>query len=267
MSLPSEVFATDLQYTGDIRFHGLKNELSQEFVIKAKEARPKWLLCEGTRIDKEDTDGEKYVKQKITNIAESTEGIIFVEHAIRDIDRVSTIFDSAKANNRDFVVTLKLAYLIEILGERSPLNLSEVKIFIPKKSWGLIGRDDVEKYQIERDYNTWERDYIFRENAITSREIKESPQDYILSMNMWEINQLTDIKPTGAVWVKSSCIPFSLEMEIDEERKKRMLSHFNISQKSAHSSGHASGLEIREMIAVINPSELIPIHTEKPELF
>ena len=54
---------------------------------------------------------------------------------------------------------------------------------------------------------------------------------------------------------------------MDEKRKKRMLNHFNITQEFAHSSGHASGPEIREMIAVINPTELIPIHTEKPELF
>ena len=69
------------------------------------------------------------------------------------------------------------------------------------------------------------------------------------------------------IWIKSSCEPFSLEMELDEERKKNWLKHFNIEEHSAHASGHASGDEIREMIREINPDDLIPIHTEHPELY
>jgi len=33
------------------------------------------------------------------------------------------------------------------------------------------------------------------------------------------------------------------------------------------SSGHASGDEIKEMIKEINPEKLVPIHTEKADLF
>ena len=84
---------------------------------------------------------------------------------------------------------------------------------------------------------------------------------------MWEINQLVDIQPKDATWVKSSCVPFSPEMEMDEERKKRMLNHFNIKQEFAHASGHANGPEIRKMIASINPENILPIHTEHPNLY
>ena len=41
----------NLVYTGDIRFHGSKHEDSRRFVEKAKSVKPKWLLCEGTRVD------------------------------------------------------------------------------------------------------------------------------------------------------------------------------------------------------------------------
>ena len=56
-------------------------------------------------------------------------------------------------------------------------------------------------------------------------------------------------------------------MELDEQRKKNWLKHFNITQVSAHASGHASGPEIRDMIKRINPENLIPVHTEHPKLF
>jgi ribonuclease J len=85
---------------------------------------------------------------------------------------------------------------------------------------------------------------------------------------LWELNQLTDIKPSSdAIWIKSSCEPFCDEMELDEERKRNWLDHFKIKEYFAHASGHASGDEIRAMIKEINPEELIPIHTEHPELF
>ena len=58
----------NLVYTGDIRFHGSKGEQSRIFVEKAKMAKPKWLLCEGTRIDSTKKDSEEGVKEKITEI-------------------------------------------------------------------------------------------------------------------------------------------------------------------------------------------------------
>jgi len=38
---------------------------------------------------------------------------------------------------------------------------------------------------------------------------------------MWEINQLSDINPQNAVWIKSSCEPFDEEMKIDEKCWKK----------------------------------------------
>ena len=86
-------------------------------------------------------------------------------------------------------------------------------------------------------------------------------------MSMWEINQLSDINPKNAVWIKSSCEPFDEEMKIDEKRKKNWLRHYKIKEYSAHASGHASGDKIREMIKEINPEKVIPTHTENPELY
>lgn len=37
-------------YTGDIRLHGARPEMTQEFVSEAKAAKPVALICEGTRI-------------------------------------------------------------------------------------------------------------------------------------------------------------------------------------------------------------------------
>ena len=48
----------------------------------------------------------------------------------------------------------------------------------------LICKDCAEPKQIERDYATWERDCIQRENALLARDLAEKPEDYVVSMNM-----------------------------------------------------------------------------------
>jgi ribonuclease J len=153
------------------------------------------------------------------------------------------------------------------LGDLAPFSLSNVKILVPKKSWGLISKDGFDWNQIERDYANWERAFISRENSITCKELQQNPERYVVSMGLWEINQLTDLQPEAAIWIKSSCEPFSDEMKLDEERKRNWLDHFGIKDYFAHASGHASGPELKALIKKINPDRLFPVHTEHPELF
>jgi len=257
----------NLVYSGDLRFHGLHGEKSYKFIERAKESEPETFLCEGTRIDKKSKKSEEDVKKEIETLISKSKGMVFLEHPKKDIDRVKTIYDTAKSNERDFVVDLKLAYLIEKLGKLSPLDINDITILIPKKKWGLIDKEDVQGDQVLRDYETWERDFIGRENTVRCGELKKNPEDYVVSTNLWEINQLIDIQPKNAIWIKSSCEPFSDDMKLDEERKRHWLEHFGIKEYDAHASGHASGPEIKQMIKEINPKNLIPIHTEHPEMF
>lgn len=257
----------NLVYTGDIRFHGSNSELSKKFVQKAKSVKPKWLLVEGTRIDQTDQHSEAEVQRTITYLIGDAKALVFVEFPFRDLDRICTIYQAAKANNRKFVVNLKLAHLINVLGDLCPFSLEDVEILIPKRSWGLICKQGISQKQIEQDYDVWERDYISRHNSITFEHLCKHPHKYVVTINMWEISQLVDIKPQEAIWIKSSCEPFCDEMELDEERKKRWLEHFRIIEYFAHASGHASGEEIRSMIKEINAKNVIPIHTEHEEMF
>ncbi|MEA1993938.1 MAG: MBL fold metallo-hydrolase RNA specificity domain-containing protein [Euryarchaeota archaeon] len=254
-------------YSGDLRFHGHHGEKTKHFVEKAKEAEPDIFLCEGTRIDKKERDSEKKVRDTISGMIAKNDGIAFVEHPKKDTDRVKTVYDAAKKNERELVIDLKLAYLTERLGDRAPFEIKDIRILVPKKSWGLIEKEDVPEYQVLRDYRRWERDFLSRENILTCSELRENQESYVVSTSFWEINQLVDIQPKGALWIKSSCEPFSDEMELDEGRKQHWLEHFGIQERTAHASGHASGPEIREMIKEIKSKKVIPIHTEHPELF
>jgi ribonuclease J len=257
----------NIVYTGDIRFHGYHESLSKRFVEKAGKAKPKWLLCEGTRIEKGEIDSEEEVKEELKKQIARSKGLVFVEHPIRDLFRVKSILAAAEANDRIFVVNLKLAYLIREMGGLSPLRISDVNILVPRKRWGLISKQGFDAPLVEKDSESWEREFIDKENSITYAELQKNPQKYVVSMSFWEINQLSDIKPKDAVWIKSSCEPFNEEMEIDEKRKKKWLSHFGVREYSAHASGHASGAELISVIKNISPEYVFPIHTDKPGEF
>ena len=257
----------NIVYTGDIRFHGSNQQSSKDFVEKAKEANPNWLICEGTRIGEDKQDNEEGVRNEMSKLIKDAKGLVFIEHPIRDLDRVVSIFEAAKSNKKQFVVNLKLAYLIQSLGDLCPFKLDDVKIFVPRKSWGLICKSGTDEKLVNADYSKWEIPFLRRDNSITYTELQKNQIKYVVSMSIWEINQLTDIRPKDAIWIKSSCEPFCDEMEIDEERKKHWLEHFNIKEYSAHASGHASGIEIMEMIKEIKPKNLIPVHTEKKSVF
>jgi ribonuclease J len=255
-------------YTGDFRFHGRNRDLTEKFVKKAVAAKPKWMLCEGTRINSDRIDSEFEVQETISKWISEAKGLVFIEHPIRDLDRIYSLYLAAKENNREFVIPTKLAALIETLGEFCPLKIDEVKIYTPRKGWGLIYKENFEKYQIKLDYSTsWEKRFLDYKNTIKADEIAKNLQKYVVSMSMWEIGNLIDIKPKNATWIKSSCEPFTEEMIIDAKRKRNWLKHFGIIELSKHASGHASGIEIIEMIKKINPDEIIPIHTEHPEAF
>lgn len=77
----------------------------------------------------------------------------------------------------------------------------------------------------------------------------------------------------GVPFVRGQAERFTVEMGPSEDRPVNWLSHFgtigehDLEPIQLRASGHASGTEIQEMVDKIEPRVLVPVHTEKPELF
>jgi ribonuclease J len=150
---------------------------------------------------------------------------------------------------------------------------------------GIGGRPDAEQMPLTAvEQKTWDLALHHIEHGITAYEIRNDPEKYILMFTFWDANELFDLSTVdgeiiGAKYIRASCEPFNDEMEIDEKKLMQWLDKFGIVYepeidendntffKRAHVSGHASRPELKEMIRKINPSSLIPVHTEKPEAF
>ncbi|MGE5533282.1 MAG: MBL fold metallo-hydrolase RNA specificity domain-containing protein [Bacillota bacterium] len=120
------------------------------------------------------------------------------------------------------------------------------------------------------------------DNGVRAYQIREKPKQYILMFSYWDANELFDLIPSDnnhkAKYISASTEPFNEEMEIDETKMSHWLDFFGISYDyemngelkifvRRHVSGHASRSELFELVEKIKPVKIIPIHTEKINLF
>ena len=268
-------------YTGDLRFHGRKPEITKKFVKEAKTANPNVMISEGTRIDSSSTETEEDIEIKAKNIIADFKGLVIVNFPVRDLDRLLTFYRVAKETERKLVVNLKQAYMLKLFSGRDYPELDDVDVYIPRRGWGLIDDDsfvcfdgewlcgsNIDTSHRTSDYKKWEKEFIEGGNAVNYRDLQEEPEKYIFRCDFFELKELIDVKPENAVYIKSVTEPFDEEMELDERRINNWLGHFNLLPVyKMHVSGHASGPELLEMIREIQPEVLYPIHTTHKELF
>jgi len=255
----------DIVYTGDIRAHGPKKEMTDEFVAKACDCEPVALITEGTRMVEEEkrvSYSESEVKEKSKEIVSSTNRIAFVTHYGRDTDRFRTMYEVAKENDRKIVIFPRMAHLLKKLVEDEHLDLpdplkdDDILVYYKRKKTGTFS---------EEDYFIWERPFMSK--MVTAEYVHENQSDLIMDLDFYQFGELIDIKPDeGSHFIHSMSEPFS-EEDIEDQVMHNWLNHFKIKFHQLHASGHLSRKELTEMIKQINPKAIYPVHTENPALF
>ncbi|MGQ9723339.1 MAG: MBL fold metallo-hydrolase [Candidatus Jordarchaeum sp.] len=246
-----------IAYTGDLRSHGTKPELTMDFVKKAGEEKPEAVICEGTNIMQARVSSEDEVEQKLNTVVASTKNIVLASFSYNDIDRLRTFYHVAQKNNRYLVVSLKQAYLLRELQKDPRLDVPDImgdKFIVLDK---------------EKKKDKWEREEIQKyRNVKTVSEIGKIQNKVIYVLSQFDLNDLVDIKPdAGSIYIYSSSEPFTEEGEIDFERMKNWLASYGLPLYQIHTSGHIMPHELVEIFKELKPKKLIPVHTEYPETF
>jgi ribonuclease J len=252
-------------YTGDLRLHGHKSEMTRDFIEKAKDEKPVAMITEGTRINRaKSNESEEKVysisKQKINE----NSGLTIVDFNFKDVDRFRTFYTIAKESGKKMVISFKHACFLDRYHLDKGLDIphsggENILLFKPKRMTGTyIDEDYTDKYIKNR---------LDAPNLITAEDIAKNPQDYMIVLNYWYFNTLIDLKPKNSIYIHSLSEPFNEEMEISYSRMKNWISHFNLKFIQAHCSGHICGSDLKKLIEEINPKTLFPIHTEYPGMF
>lgn len=252
-------------YSGDLRMHGNRGDMTREFVERAKNAKPDLMLCEGTRINEPATMSERDVHDAcLGHVKETKGGFVFAHYSYKDIDRFTSFHRIAKETDRKLVITPTVARYLEALSKRDTslkipkLDDPNIVIYKPRERTGSYS---------DSDYDKLDRPYYNRENAWTAEKIKKYESQVIMAIGSYEISELIDIRPSRGIYLHSTSEPFNEEGEIDEARMRNWLRRFDLTRVFAHCSGHASGTDIDYIINEIAPKTLVPIHTIYPNMF
>jgi ribonuclease J len=269
-----------IAYTADIRYHGRRKTDTEKFVENCSESEIDILLCEGTRVNEDFSKTEIEVEKDVLDIVNKTENLVVCSYPTRDLDRLLSFYNAAVQSGRNLVIDLKQAYILKLFqtsesfGKIYPKPIDKnIKIYIPKKKWGLIDKDLTQwsKKLVLEDYFSWASEFLDYENRVDYRDVTKNQKDMIFYCSDFQVQELIDVRPReNSAYIRSSTEPFDDEMELDQRRVKRWLVHFGLLRKEEewnhiHVSGHGSGDQIKKVIDGSKSKTLIPIHTEHEE--
>jgi len=246
-------------YSGDLRQHGKKPEMTREFVKKAKELEPDMLIIEGTRVSPRETrknHTEPDVERKSRNAVKKSKGIVLGMRYPKDLDRFYTFYSIAKKEGKELVISQKTANLLlhlkdDPIGLPDPIKDSTIKIFNREKKVYKKWEKALQPYSIGTDY------------------IRKSQKRILLELDSYCMPELIDIGPAHGDIIHSMSEPFEEDpvSGLVDRVLRNWAKRFSMNYRQFHASGHASKKEIFSMIKEISPKKVVPVHTKHPKLF
>lgn len=131
-----EMDGIKIGYSGDLRLHGRRPELTENFIAQAAEARLDYLLCEGTRINsrsqsvtntnqeytEEEVESrgcksEEEVALKVAKIIDESDGIVIYDASPADLDRMEMVIKVARSKGRHVLIDSRKAFIAKGLNE------------------------------------------------------------------------------------------------------------------------------------------------------
>ncbi|MGB6836255.1 MAG: MBL fold metallo-hydrolase RNA specificity domain-containing protein [Dehalococcoidia bacterium] len=274
-------------YTGDLRVHGSRSEMTRRFIEEARGLRPRVLLCEGTRVGEMEARGHERTDATEDEVAENllaevrgVEGLVVADFGPRNVERLETFLRVARECGRRLVILAKDAYMLDAMR----LVSGEVASVASEEDM-LIYKDlKVEPMEWERRLRG-DVDGVpgYRDRFVTGRQVAAAQGEYILCFSFWDVKNLIDIEPKRGKYIYSSSEVYSEDQGIDIGRLRNWLAHFGLEHRGLpfqkddgswgtedeglHASGHAASSDIMELVREIRPQTVLPIHTEHPERF
>ncbi len=265
-------------YSGDLRLHGKRSELTRRFIAEAAELRPKALILEGTGVKRTSNITEQEVYENGLKAIAGADSLVIADFSPRDADRLLTFLQIARDTDRKLAILPKDAYLLKTV------RLLETDI--PD----IAQEDSLVIYQettASKSPALWMRN-IYQEydnKIVLASDVRPAQEQFILCFSFFDLNELPSIRPKpGSLYVYSSSEPHDEEQEIDFRRLHEWLKHFEFrafglpvekpgkweipdDERGLHASGHACGTDLLQIAQQIKPEILIPVHSEHPDFY
>lgn len=231
-----------LFYSGDFRSHGRKSKLFNAF-IKQSPQNVDVLMLEGSCLGREQSDkypSEQSLQAEFEKIFKDTKGACFIQASSQNIDRIVTIYNSAKKNGRILVMSGYTGHILMALDNPH----------LPQFTW-----PDVKKFATDSTVPY----------QITKEMIEDNPEKYVIMLGGKIFNVLND----GFLINENASFIYSMWSGYKELYKKRLdlMKSKKVSMYDVHTSGHADIPTLQKFAEALNPKRIVPIHTFFPEKF
>ena len=232
-------------YTGDFRGNGRK---PYDWLLSELPQKVDKLICEGTTLSREGYTAvaEKSLEEEAVHLFNQNCGPVFVLQSSMNIDRIVTMYRAAKRSGRVFLEDLYMADITTAIGGSIPNpTFNDVYAFITsgtryeglKKYAHRIGKEAIAKTPFVMCVRTSMLRYL---QGLSQ---KMSFDGGLLVYSFWSgYRETDDVKN-----FLSQCEAMGLKIV------------------TLHTSGHADFESIKKLVETVNPTEIIPIHTEAPE--
>ena len=265
-------------YSGDLRLHGKRAELTERFIEQAGRLHPRALILEGTNVQREANVAEQEVYENGFRAITSSGSLVIADFSPRDVDRLLTFLQIARDTGRKLAILPRDAYLLKTM------RLLEPEIPEIAREDNLVIYQDTIASKYPR---LWLRNICqeYGSKIVLAEDVSSAQDQFILCFSFFDLNELPSIRPrAGSLYVYSSSEPHDEEQEIDFRRLHKWLEHFALrgvglpveidgewqvpdGEKGLHASGHACGSDLLEIARQIRPEVLIPVHTEHPDFY
>lgn len=229
-----------LAYTGDIRFHGHRPELSDGFVDAVRGADV--LVTEGTTLSFTPPDGpprdEDDVLKSFVDILANSTGLVLLSTYERDIERVAEFVVAAEAAGRTIVWPKAIAGVLRAMGVAGA------------RTWAA---DDSSADSGARGAD-----------GVDLAAVHAKPSAFVVVPDSADLASLLDlpIRP-GDVFVHANGEPLG-EFDPRWSVFTDWLDHFDVSLRMIGCWGHALPDQVHAMVERIAPKVVFPIHTFEP---
>ena len=250
-----EANGKSLFYSGDFRSHGRKAKAFQWFTHNAPQ-NVDYLLLEGTTISRDNKPfkTESEIENELIEMFKQQGKINLVYTSGQNIDRLTSIYRACKRTGKIFVVDVYVAKVLKELSKYAGIpypseNFENLKVMFPFFTSRRLKNEGNEKIL-----------YEFNKFKITKEEISNQSEKIVMIVrpsmqkDLERINRIEGGNLIYSMWEgylqKSATIKF-----VDYLTNRKFILH------KIHTSGHADTDTLKKMVEVINPKNIVPIHT------
>ncbi len=260
-SLLVEAAGQRLFYTGDIRGHGRKAALFDRLLADPPRGIDA-LLCEGTHVRassnesaefrNDQTRSERDVELSLARRMQETEGAVYVVSSAQNIDRLVTVYRTSRRAGRILVTDLYTASVGHAVGRNTlpQPGFEDYQVYVPNRQRVLV-----------KTSGQFDRMDLVRDVRVFPEWVAEHRGELTLLQTSSAVGELLRIGALDGGLVVWSMWPGYLR-DPSGTRLRDSLEAAGIPLVLDHASGHTSVPDLQRLVAALNPSAVVPIHTE-----